>query len=128
VTVAGLMFCALSALTGRLWVPLGLHFAWNFVRGYLCGAAVSGNNLGGSIAVSTAGPGVPAWLTGGTFGPEASVFALILVSVVTLGALSTARKAGRFTVRTYLPSRPTRRGRRSRRLGVVSFAPLKNPL
>jgi hypothetical protein len=59
----------------------------------------------GSIAVSTAGPGGPAWLTGGTFGPKASLFALILVSVVTLGALSTARKAGHFTGQN-LPSQP----------------------
>ena len=57
VAVAGLMFCALYALTGRLWVPIGLHFAWNFAQGYLFGAAVSGNDLGGSIAVSTARPG-----------------------------------------------------------------------
>ena len=38
------MFCALYALTGRLWVPIGLHFAWNFAQGYLFGAAVSGDD------------------------------------------------------------------------------------
>jgi len=27
VTMAGLMFCALYALTGRLWLPIGLHLA-----------------------------------------------------------------------------------------------------
>jgi uncharacterized protein len=96
--VAGLMFCALFALTGRIWVPIGLHLALNFAQGYLFGATVSGNNLGGSIAVSTARPGAEAWLTGGTFGPEASVFALLLVSSVTVGALSLARKTGRLAV------------------------------
>ena len=96
VAVAGLMFCALYALTGRLWVPIGFHLAWNFAQGYLFGAAVSGNDLGGSIAVSTARPGAPAWLTGGTFGPEASVFALLLVSAVTVGALALARRTGRY--------------------------------
>ena len=93
VTVAGLMFCALYALTGRLWVPIGLHLAWNLAQGYLFGAAVSGDDLGGSIAVSTARPGAAAWLTGGTFGPEASVFALILVGAVTVSALWLARKS-----------------------------------
>jgi hypothetical protein len=92
VAVAGLMFCALYALTGRLWVPIGLHLAWNFAQGYLFGANVSGNDLGGSIAVSTARPGAAAWLTGGTFGPEASVFALVLVSIVTVAALGLASK------------------------------------
>ena len=51
---------------------------------------------GGHLRVRGAGParpGAQAGLTGGTLGPEASVFALILVSVVTLGALSMARKA-----------------------------------
>ena len=99
VAVAGLMFCALYALTGRLWVPIGLHFAWNLAQGYLFGAAVSGSDLGGSIAVSTARPGTPGWLTGGTFGPEASVFALVLVGSVTVVALVLAQKTGRFAVR-----------------------------
>ena len=95
VAVAGLMFCALFALTGRLWVPIGLHLAWNFAQGYLFGAAVSGGDLGGSIAVSIARPDAAAWLTGGTFGPEASVFALFLVTAVTVGALAlTLRTSG----------------------------------
>ena len=103
VAVAGLMFCALYALTGRLWVPIGLHFAWNLAQGYLFGAAVSGGNLGGSILLSTARPGAEAWLTGGTFGPEASLVALVLVSTVTVAALRSARKAGRFAARPRLP-------------------------
>jgi membrane protease YdiL (CAAX protease family) len=45
VVMAGMMFCALYVLTGRVWVPIGLHLAWNFAQGYLFGAAVSGNNL-----------------------------------------------------------------------------------
>ncbi len=87
VAVAGLMFSAMYALTGRLWLPIGLHFAWNFSQGYLFGAVVSGGDLGGSVAVSTARSGSASWLTGGAFGPEASVFALVLVTVVTAGAL-----------------------------------------
>lgn len=87
VAMAGLMFSAMYALTGRLWLPIGLHFGWNFSQGYLFGAVVSGGDLGGSVAVSTARSGSASWLTGGAFGPEASVFALILVTVVTAGAL-----------------------------------------
>jgi membrane protease YdiL (CAAX protease family) len=98
VAMAGLMFCALYALTGRLWVPIGLHLAWNLAQGYLFGATVSGNNLGGSILLSTARPGAPASLTGGSFGPEGSAFALLLVTSVTVVvALSIARKSGRLT-------------------------------
>jgi membrane protease YdiL (CAAX protease family) len=99
VVMAGLMFCALYALTGRLWVRIGLHLAWNLAQGYLFGATVSGGNLGGSILLSTTRPGAPLWLTGGTFGPEASALALILVTVVTAAALGLARKNGSFTAR-----------------------------
>jgi membrane protease YdiL (CAAX protease family) len=87
VGTAGVMFCALFALTGRLWVPIGLHLAWNLAQGYLFGAAVSGGDLGGSLAISTARAGAPVWLTGGAFGPEASVVALVLVAAVTVVAL-----------------------------------------
>ena len=109
VAVAGLMFCAFYALTGRLWVPIGLHLAWNFAQGYLFGATVSGTDLGGAIAVSTARPGAAAWLTGGTFGPEASVFALILISAITMGALGLAWRADRFAQHPAGPSDPTTR-------------------
>ena len=102
------MFCALHALTGRLWVPIGLHLAWNSAQGYLFGAAVCGSGLSGSIAIITAHPGAPAWLTGGTFGPEASVFALLLVSSVTVVALRLAHKAAASTSARILPRRPTR--------------------
>ena len=85
--MAGVMFCGLYTLTGRLWVPIGVHAAWNLAQGYLFGAAVSGGNLGGPIAVSTARAGAPTWLTGGTFGPEASLPALTLITAVTIAAL-----------------------------------------
>lgn len=97
VTMAGLMFCALYALTGRLWVPIGLHAAWNLGQGYLFGAVVSGTDLGGSIAVSTVRPGTHPWLTGGAFGPEGSLLPLLLVGAVTAAALWLAHRAGRFT-------------------------------
>ena len=92
VVAAGLMFCALYTVTGRLWVPIGVHLAWNLAQGYLFGASVSGAGLGSSIASSTARPGAPVWLTGGNFGPEASVFAVIMISAVTVGVLALARR------------------------------------
>ena len=98
VTLAGLMFCALYALTGRLWVPIGLHLAWNFAQGSLFGASVSGGDLGSSVARSTARDATGAWLTGGVFGPEGSVLALLLISLVTIGALVLAHLTGRFAV------------------------------
>ncbi len=99
VAVAGMMFCALYALTGRLWVPIGVHATWNLAQGYLFGAVVSGGDLGQSVAVSTARTGAPTWLTGGEFGPEASIIALALVSGVTIAALALIRRRTRLARR-----------------------------
>ncbi|OWK29847.1 type II CAAX endopeptidase family protein [Sphingomonas mucosissima] len=93
---AGVMLGALYALTGRLWMPIGVHIAWNFAQGYLFGAAVSGGDLGPAIARSTARPGVPEWLTGGAFGPEGSLPALLVCGTVGAVALWLAWKEGRF--------------------------------
>ena len=65
--------------------------------------AVSGNDLGGSVALSTANPAAAAWLTGGAFGPEASLFALILIGATTAvvlvlaGRQSQRRQAAAFS-------------------------------
>jgi uncharacterized protein len=94
---AGVMLGALYVLTGRLWVSIGAHAAWNFAQGYLFGAAVSGGELGPAIARSVARPDVPVWLTGGAFGPEASLPALLVCGLVGTAVLGLAWKAGRFS-------------------------------
>jgi membrane protease YdiL (CAAX protease family) len=94
---AGIMLGAFYALTGRLWVPIGVHAAWNFAQGYLFGAAVSGGDLGPALARSTARAGMPEWLTGGAFGPEASLPALVVCGGVGIATLWLAWRAGRFT-------------------------------
>ncbi len=92
VAVAGIMFCALYVLTGRLWLPIGVHAGWNFAQGYLFGAAVSGGDLGGAVALSSGRPGAPLWLTGGAFGPEGSLLALLVVTAVAGAALALVRR------------------------------------
>lgn len=93
---AGVMLGALYALTGRLWLSIGVHIAWNFAQGYLFGAVVSGESLGPSLAVSQAKSGYPEWLTGGPFGPEASLPALIVCSATGVVSLLWAFKIGHF--------------------------------
>ncbi|GAB7192321.1 CPBP family intramembrane metalloprotease [Kineococcus sp. NUM-3379] len=93
---AGIMLGALYALTGRLWVPIGVHTGWNFAQGYVFGAAVSGGDTGASLLSATADPAAPVVLTGGAFGPEASLVALLVCGGVGVAALLLARRAGRF--------------------------------
>ena len=93
---AGIMLGAFYALTGRIWMSIGVHAAWNFTQGYLFGAAVSGGDFGPAIASSTARAGFPEWLTGGAFGPEASLPALVVCTAVGLGVTWMAWRAGQF--------------------------------
>lgn len=93
---AGILLGAFYALTGRIWVSVGLHASWNFTQGYVFGAAVSGTDFGAAIARSTAKAQFPAWLTGGPFGPEASLPALVICTGVGVAVLIMAARAGRF--------------------------------
>lgn len=93
---AGVMLGAFYALTGRLWTSIGVHIAWNFAQGYIFGAAVSGHATGPSLARSVARPGAPAWETGGGFGPESSLTALVVCLLVGAVVLWLTYRAGRF--------------------------------
>jgi membrane protease YdiL (CAAX protease family) len=71
---AGLLLAAAYMLTRRLWLAIGVHFAWNFVQGGVFGVAVSGNTVQGLLQSTLSGP---ALLSGGAFGVEASLFAVL---------------------------------------------------
>lgn len=72
---AGLMLAAMYSLTRRLWLSVGTHFAWNFTQGGIFGVAVSGNTVSGLLQSQLHGPEL---LSGGAFGAEASVIALLV--------------------------------------------------
>ncbi|MEI9928601.1 MAG: CPBP family intramembrane glutamic endopeptidase [Sphingomonas sp.] len=93
---AGIMLAAFYILTGRLWVSIGLHAGWNFTQGWALGAPVSGGGGfgGGPLAMKTVA-GAPDYLSGGAFGPEASLAALVLCTVVGVAVLWRAAALGR---------------------------------
>ena len=65
------IFLAIAYLRSRaLWLPWGFHFAWNLTMGLLIGLPVSGFRLFNVIVHGTATG--PKWLTGGSYGIEAS--------------------------------------------------------
>ncbi len=72
---AGIMLAAAFVFTRRLWLPIGIHFAWNFTQGTIFGVAVSGNDMKGLLQSTLSGP---ALLSGGAFGAEASIFAVLV--------------------------------------------------
>lgn len=80
---AGVMFGLLYALTRSLWVVMGVHAAWNVVQGPVLGSAVSGatNNGDGLLVTHPAGPDL---LSGGVFGLEASLVAVLVWLAISL--------------------------------------------
>ncbi|TZF89629.1 CPBP family intramembrane glutamic endopeptidase [Cognatilysobacter lacus] len=78
-TAFGMLFAAAYMATGRLWLCIGIHFAWNFAQSQVFSSLVSGTSDGtGLIRGHLTGPD---WLTGGSFGSEGSVVALALALI-----------------------------------------------
>jgi CAAX protease family protein len=94
---AGLLLGVAYALTGRLWFAIGLHAGWNFAEGSIYGMSVSGFEA--TPALFTGSLHGRTVLTGGAFGPEASVVAVVL-------CVATAAVLGRRMVRAGRVERP----------------------
>ena len=90
---AGVLLAAAYVLTGRLWFPIGLHVGWNFSEGSLYGLSVSGFTTKSALTQGTLkGPTI---LTGGAFGPEASIVAVALCFSTAILLLWRAAKSDR---------------------------------
>ena len=89
---AGLMLGAAYLLTRRLWLAMGIHAAWNFAQGWIFSIPISGGKPPrGLLLTRVHGPG---WLTGGAFGLEASVVALIVCATAGAWLLTLAVRRG----------------------------------
>jgi membrane protease YdiL (CAAX protease family) len=87
----------LYLLTGRIWASIGMHAAWNFTQGWIFGAVVSGTTeiAGGPLTLRPAAR-VPELLSGGGFGPEASLAALAISLIASAAVLRWAWVRGGF--------------------------------
>ena len=91
---AGILLGAAYLLTRRLWLAVGLHAAWNFTQGWVFSVPVSGGPAPlGLLITRRVGP---EWLTGGNFGLEASVVALVVATAVGVAMLVLARRRRQF--------------------------------
>lgn len=91
--VAGVLFAAAYLLTRKLWLGIGMHIAWNYTLGSIYSIAVSGRDAKGLLRATVSGPD---WLTGGTYGLEASVFTLIVLATAAAYLLRKAWTRGHF--------------------------------
>ncbi len=77
----GLMCCLSLKLTGSLWLAIGIHAGWDWAESYLYGVSDSGSVADGRLfATHPIGPTI--W-SGGATGPEGSVYALLIIAVLT---------------------------------------------
>lgn len=81
VTTPQLVYAYLK--TGQLWLPIGIHWGWNFFQASVFGFAASGQTSPTMIAQS---PTAPDWLSGGAFGAEGSIL-ILPVTVLSMVAI-----------------------------------------
>ncbi len=94
VFLAGILFGVAYQLTGNLWLPIGIHFIWNFLIGPVLGLTVSGNAQVWSRWQLMTVQG-PTSLTGGAFGLEGGLVVTLttLLGIVALFIFFRGRSA-----------------------------------
>ena len=89
---AGLLLAAAYLVTRRLWMAIGYHMLWNYVQSAVFSGIVSGGvSLPGLFQAKIEGA---SFFTGGTFGMEQSVFALVLCTLTGVVMLVIAMRRG----------------------------------
>jgi CAAX protease family protein len=74
-----LVFALALKRTGNLWLVVGWHAAFDFGETFLFSVPNSGNVFEGHLLNATLQG--PVWLTGGTVGPEGSVFSFVTMAL-----------------------------------------------
>jgi membrane protease YdiL (CAAX protease family) len=88
---AGVLLGGAYMLTRNLWMAIGLHAAWNFTQGWIFDVPVSGIDQDGMVEARLSGPEL---LSGGAFGLEASIIAMVLATGAGVALVVMAVKRG----------------------------------
>jgi uncharacterized protein len=84
--IFGVLFGAAYVLTGELALPIGLHFAWDFVQGFGLGRSGDAPSLGAFLVVAEGDPAARPWtgwpftVEGGLLGTGAFILGLLLIA------------------------------------------------
>ncbi|WP_404986262.1 lysostaphin resistance A-like protein [Chryseobacterium sp. M5] len=93
ITTAGFLFGAAFISSRSLWLPIAIHFAWNFTQSGIYGAITSGNEKTNSLLTAKI-QGLEL-ITGGEFGPEGSIQATLFCFITTAILLFLSHKKSR---------------------------------
>ncbi|KGI78537.1 CPBP family intramembrane glutamic endopeptidase [Oleiagrimonas soli] len=88
---AGLLFGLVYHLTRSLWATISLHASWNMLEGPVLGTSVSGLPAHGWVHTRMQGANL---LTGGPFGPEASLVMMLVALAISVALIVLARRRG----------------------------------
>jgi membrane protease YdiL (CAAX protease family) len=82
--LAGVWLAVAYLRTRSLWLPLGLHWSWNWVQASVLGLPVSGIERLAPAPLLRAANAGPDWLTGGAYGIEGGAACTIALIISTL--------------------------------------------
>ena len=91
--LAGVMLALAYEVYERLWLPIGIHAAWNVLSGPVLGYSVSGY-VAQRTVFAVHGGGAE-WLTGGRFGIEGSAW-LVMVETAGIAVLNMMARRRRY--------------------------------
>ncbi len=94
---AGLPMGAAYLLTRRWWLPIGMHWAWDYFEGPIYGCPDSGTHDPHTLLHAVLSG--PAFVTGGPFGPEAGVVFLAVGTLTGVFLLRAAVRRGQWQAR-----------------------------
>lgn len=92
--LAGVWLSAAYLKTRSLWFPTALHYSWNFAMAFFFGLPVSGITKWNELAPITGSGGLPAWISGGVYGPEGGIAASLAIVL----SIAVIWKSGLFSV------------------------------
>lgn len=88
---AGILLGGAYMLTRNLWLAIGIHFGWNVIQGLVWDVPISGNAVDGIVDARISGPEI---ISGGAFGLEASVVAMVLATAAGVWLVVLAARRG----------------------------------
>jgi uncharacterized protein len=74
--IFGLLFGTAYVLTGELALPIGLHFAWDYIQAFVFGVVGNGSQYGAVLVLAPSGAAGARW-TGLPYGVEAGVLGTV---------------------------------------------------
>jgi uncharacterized protein len=98
---SGILLAAAYFATRTLWLPIGLHFGWNFAEDFIFGVRISGHAARPAIVEGTL-TGSSLW-TGGAYGLESSILAIGLAAILSAVLIAIAIRS-----REIVPFMPNR--------------------